>query len=66
MPRRKYSERSTRKIMKSGNSYAITIPIEIIKDFNWKEKQKVVVNKRGKSIIISDWKKPTAKQRKAK
>lgn len=57
MARRKLEDKNIRKITKSGNSYAITIPIEIMREFKWREKQKVTVKKRGKSIIISDWKK---------
>jgi len=55
--RRKLGEKSTRKVFKNGSSYAVTIPIEIIKDLKMKEKQKVVVKKRGKGILITDWKK---------
>ncbi|MFH1946588.1 MAG: AbrB/MazE/SpoVT family DNA-binding domain-containing protein [Candidatus Magasanikbacteria bacterium] len=55
---RKSSEQNIRKLTKVGGaSYAVTIPIEIIKDFGWKERQKLVVRKSGKKIIIEDWKK---------
>lgn len=49
---------SIRKIqqIKEG-SYYITIPIDIMRELNWKEAQKVVVKKRGKGILIVDWKK---------
>jgi len=57
MSRRKLSDNHIRKIMKNGDSYSITIPIEIIREFGWKEKQKVVVKKKGKSFVVSDWKK---------
>ena len=57
MSRRKLGDKNIRKIVKSGDSYAVTLPIEIVREFKWREKQKVVVKKRGKSIIISDWKK---------
>ena len=56
--RRSLDEKSTRKIFKSGgSSYAITLPKELIKDLGWKNKQKVVVKKYGKGLIIKDWKK---------
>ncbi len=58
MPRRKMSKRNIRKITKvGGRSYAITLPIEIIRSFKWKEKQKVVlkINKKRKTITIKDW-----------
>jgi len=60
MPRRKMSNRNIRKITKvGGRSYAITLPIEIVRSFKWKEKQKVVlkINKKRKTITIKDWKK---------
>jgi len=36
---------------------AVTIPIEYIRKLKWKEKQKVVVDLKGKTIVIKDWKK---------
>jgi len=53
--RRKLVDKNIRKIQKNGHSYAITIPIEIVKELKWKEKQKVVVKKRGKGITVVDW-----------
>jgi len=53
--RRKLVDKNIRKILKNGDSYAVTIPIEMIRELKWKEKQKVVVKKRGKRIIIVDW-----------
>ena len=58
MPRRKMSKRNIRKITKvGGRSYAITLPIEFIRSFKWKEKQKVIlkINKKRKTITIKDW-----------
>ena len=57
MARRKLEDKNIRKILKSGDSYAITIPIEIVRELKWREKQKVVVKKRGKGVSIVDWKK---------
>ena len=58
MTRRKISDENIRKITKvGGSSYAVTIPIRIIKDFGWKERQKVVVEQRGKEVVIKDWQK---------
>jgi len=51
-------DKNIRKLTKvGGKSIGVTLPIEIIREFKWKEKQKVVVKKRGNSIIITDWKK---------
>lgn len=58
MSRRKIEDNHIRKLTKSGNgSIGLTLPIEIVREFRWKEKQKVVVKKSGKKIIIEDWKK---------
>jgi len=48
---------SVRKLNKiGGGSYFITIPISYVRELKWREKQKVVVKKRGKKLIIEDWK----------
>jgi len=58
MPRRKNEESNVRKLVKlGGQSLAVTLPIEIIRELGWKEKQKVVVKVERKKIIIADWKK---------
>ncbi len=45
-----------RKITKVGkHSYAITIPMDYIRELKWRERQKVTVTKRGKKLIIEDW-----------
>ena len=54
MRRRSY-DKNVRKITRSGDSYALTLPIDIIRELGWREKQKVVVSKRGKGIVIKDW-----------
>jgi len=57
MPTQKLKDKNIRKLTKVGGaSYAVTIPIEIIKEFGWKERQKLVVKKQGKKIVIEDWK----------
>lgn len=54
---RKIEEKNIRKLAKSGKtSLAVTIPRDFIVGLGWREKQKVVVEKRGKTIVISDWK----------
>ena len=55
---RKISESKVRNIQQSGGAYYITLPIEIVRKFGWKERQKVVVSaKPGKRIEIKDWRK---------
>ncbi|MFA6376920.1 MAG: hypothetical protein WCX69_05990 [Candidatus Paceibacterota bacterium] len=53
---RKIEDKNIRKLAKSGKtSLAVTIPRDFIVELGWKEKQKVVVKKQGKTITISDW-----------
>jgi len=53
---RKSEDKNIRKLAKSGKtSLAVTIPRDFIVELGWREKQKVVVKKRGKTIVISDW-----------
>jgi len=56
MPRRPLKEKNIRKITKVGQgSFAVTIPIEMMNQLGWREKQKVTVRKFGKKVIIEDW-----------
>jgi len=57
MARRKTENENIRKLTKIGDkSVGLTLPIEMIRKLKWREKQKVVVKMKGKSIIIKDWK----------
>ncbi|MDP2788751.1 MAG: AbrB/MazE/SpoVT family DNA-binding domain-containing protein [bacterium] len=57
MANKKFSQRNTRKIIKVGSSFVVSIPVEILKKLGWKEKQKVVVKKIHGGVTIRDWKK---------
>jgi len=58
MSRRKIEERNIRKLTRvGGTSLSVTLPVEMVKDLKWKERQKVVLKKIGKQIIIKDWQK---------
>ena len=58
MPRKTLGERNTRKLLKIGNgSIAVTLPIEMVRNLKWREKQKVTVRQEGNKLIIEDWKK---------
>jgi len=35
----------------------VTLPIELVRKLKWRQKQKVVILRRGKGLIIEDWKK---------
>ena len=56
MPRRKVGLEHIRSIQKMGATYFISIPVNLIRDLEWKERRKVVVSKRGAGLVISDWK----------
>jgi len=57
MGRKKLDERNIRKLHKSsgGKSISVTLPIEIIRNLKWRAKQKVVIEQKGKTIMIKDW-----------
>jgi len=53
----KFEDRNIRKLTKlGGTSYGITLPIEYIRAFGWRERQKLVVKREGKRLIVEDWK----------
>tara|TARA_Y100000310_G_C20410037_1_gene681500 strand:- start:561 stop:734 length:174 start_codon:yes stop_codon:yes gene_type:complete len=56
MARRKLKDRMVRKITRIGGySLGITLPIDMVQELGWREKQKVTVTKIGRKIIIRDW-----------
>jgi len=58
MVQRKIENRNIRKIQKSGGSYYVALPVELVRKYKWKERQKVEVDAYGKNkILIKDWKK---------
>lgn len=52
---RKIENQEVRKLFKHNQSYALTLPIAEIRSLGWQEKQKLVVKRQGKKLIISDW-----------
>lgn len=52
---KKSEERVIRKLYKHSRSYALTIPIELIRELKWQKKQKLFIKKEGKGILITDW-----------
>ena len=56
MTRRKIGNKNIRKIFKNGSSYAITIPLEIVKELKWRKSQKVVIKKTKQGFLVNDWK----------
>jgi len=60
MSRPKAKNKNIRKLTRLGRkgvSLGLTIPIELVHALNWRERQKVVVTKHGKTLRIADWKK---------
>jgi antitoxin component of MazEF toxin-antitoxin module len=53
--RRKLKDKNIRKIYGHGNSLGVTLPREVLDELKWRRGQKVVVEKRGKGILIVDW-----------
>lgn len=60
MARRRLSRRNVRKLFRTGagQSYGVTLPIQVIRDFGWQENQQVVidVDEGSHELIIRDWK----------
>lgn len=60
MPTRKLEDKNIRKLTRMGSkgtSLGLTLPIEMVKDLKWKERQKVKVKKVQGGLLIKDWKK---------
>lgn len=59
--RRKIENKNTRSLNKisNGRSYSVTLPIEVIRRWRWKNRQKLQlkIDDKKKRIIIEDWKK---------
>ncbi len=57
MARQKTEDKNVRKLTRTGGgkSISITLPIEYIREFGWKDRQKVVVKKQGQKLVIEDW-----------
>lgn len=57
MPNTSYKQKDIRKLTRVGRaSFAVTLPVEYLAKLKWREKQKLKVLLKGRSIIIRDWK----------
>jgi antitoxin component of MazEF toxin-antitoxin module len=57
--KKQQDDKNVRIIQKQVNgSTTVTLPADLLRELAWKEKQKVVVKKRGTAILIELWKKP--------
>jgi antitoxin component of MazEF toxin-antitoxin module len=52
---RRLEKQEIRKIYKHNQSYALTLPIGLVRELGWQERQKVTVKRKGNSLIITDW-----------
>jgi hypothetical protein len=58
MGRRKRENFNVRSLIKNGSGgIGVTLPIDEIRKLHWKSRQKVVIKRSGKKLIIEDWKK---------
>ena len=56
MGRQKLENHSIRKIGKiAKTSYYITIPVELIRQLQWRLKQKVTVKRHRNGLLVQDW-----------
>ncbi len=50
-------DESIRKIQKIKDTYYISMPILEVRELGWKDGQKVVVKRKGKDLVVTDWEK---------
>lgn len=55
MGRRKIGQEKIRNIQKSHGTYTVSIPIALIRELGWQERQRVVITKSGSKLIITDY-----------
>jgi len=57
--RRKVGDENVRSLTRTsgGKSYAITLPVAVIREFGWEKRQKLelTIDAKKKRITISDW-----------
>jgi len=57
--RRKREEENVRSLirMSNGKSYALTLPIAVVREFGWEKRQKLelTIDSKRRRITISDW-----------
>ena len=51
------TKKNIRKLTRQGKrSIGVIVPADIIRTLRWREKQKVVVTRKGSIVSIRDWK----------
>lgn len=57
MTRRKLGKEKIRNIQKSHGTYTVSIPIDLMRELGWSERQRVTVEPYGSGkLLISDYK----------
>jgi antitoxin component of MazEF toxin-antitoxin module len=57
MGRRKIGQEKIRSIQKTRNTYVVSIPIELMRELGWREKQRVTITRSGSGkLVITDYK----------
>ncbi|MDZ7785800.1 MAG: hypothetical protein U5L95_01625 [Candidatus Saccharibacteria bacterium] len=52
----KAGEQNQRVLSKNNTgTYTVSVPIEMIRQLKWQDGQRINLEKRGKTIVISDW-----------
>jgi len=58
MTNKRADETNVRKLTKIGRkSVGLTLPIELVRELGWKERQKVTVKKVRGGVLVKDWRK---------
>ena len=59
----KPEQKNTRKLIRWGKtSLGITLPMDIIDELGWREKQKLSVKRVPGGLLIKDWRGPSKKK----
>ncbi|MCX6763236.1 MAG: hypothetical protein NTZ97_00665 [Candidatus Moranbacteria bacterium] len=58
MSTRKLEEKNIRKLTKIGKkSMGLTLPIEMVRDLGWRERQRLTVKRIKGGLVVRDWRK---------
>lgn len=52
----KYNKKDVRKLIRLSGSLVVSLPVEYVAELKWRHGQKVVITKKGRHLIIKDWK----------
>lgn len=45
-----------RKIQLAKGGYSVSMPINLVRELGWQDKQKVTVKRQSGTLVIKDWK----------